>query len=164
MAGQLLSRTGTNSQVLSLNLTNLIILLILKGLLFGAAFVGSGTWKGRSLENNINENIFQSDTSLISESELLLLISYLIGETTDNYDCLKRVACNETKKATQYIVASKMFIGSAKLLKNIVPINKKYEELIGDLQHAINFGKSGGKCEERYYCTNNNNINNNIKN
>lgn len=99
-------------QVLSLNLTNLIILLVLKGLLFGAAMWGTGTLKGRSEDGDVS----LPSPSLMTESELVLLISYLMGETDNKYDCLLRVACLEPKKAREYIAAGKMLINTTKAM------------------------------------------------
>lgn len=113
-------------------MTNLIILLILKGLIYGAALIGTGHFKGRSLKTENIYDIFSTSESKsndnnhsnfirgpmkINESELLLFLSYLMGETTQNYDCLKRVACTDTKKSTEYLKAAKMFISIVKQLK-----------------------------------------------
>jgi hypothetical protein len=100
-------------QVLSLNLTNLVLLVVLKGLLLGAAMLGAGHLgaRGRSLEGE------PEDEGLISRAELLLLSSYLLGDATTEYGCLFRVACQEPKKTNQYIAAADILIKSAKMFQ-----------------------------------------------
>ncbi|KAG8319109.1 hypothetical protein J6590_098381 [Homalodisca vitripennis] len=149
IAKELIARSGTSSQVLSLNLTNLIILLVLKGLLLGAAMWGTGTWKGRSVEGEVAP----PSISLLTESELVLLISYLMGESDNKYDCLLRVACQEPKKAREYIVAGKMLIKGVKVMEKVIPVNPKYERLLEQLHRAVQFGSDGGLCDQQYSCS-----------
>ncbi|PNF27466.1 hypothetical protein B7P43_G08986, partial [Cryptotermes secundus] len=108
--------------VLSLNLTNLFILLVLKALLFGAGLFsfgflkngGGSTGYGRSTdEENLTPD--QRANPFITESELLLLLTYLMGDANNEYDCLHRVACEEPKKALEYITAAKMLIKGARI-------------------------------------------------
>lgn len=101
-------------QVLSLNLTNLVILLILKGLLLGAAMLGTGAYKARNSDDETAEYMPRLQP-IVTESELLLLITYLMGETNNKYDCLKKVACQEPKKTREYVAAGKMLIKGAKV-------------------------------------------------
>lgn len=51
LAKEIVSRQVGGTQVLSLNLTNLLILLFLKAIVFAAALIGAGSWGqyGRSL-------------------------------------------------------------------------------------------------------------------
>ena len=109
-------------QVLSLNLTNLFILLVLKALLFGAGLFSFGFLKqgggasgyGRSSDE---DNLIPDPRSnpLITEPEILLLLSYLMGDANSDYDCLHRVACEEPKKAREYVTAAKLLIKGAKM-------------------------------------------------
>ncbi|XP_054265251.1 uncharacterized protein LOC128988079 [Macrosteles quadrilineatus] len=152
IAKELIARSGTSSQVLSLNLTNMIILLVLKGLLLGAAMWGTGAWKGRS----VDEVVSPPSISLLTESELVLLISYLMGEGDNKYDCFLRVACQEPKKAREYLAAGTMLIKGAKAMGKIIPINPKYERLLQELHRAVQYSSSGGVCDQRYSCGQNN--------
>lgn len=78
LAGSLMSRgygaTGSGaSQIVSLNLTNLLVLVLLKALIFAAGSLGAGTWKGgyaRSIDG---------EEKILTEEEVLLFISYLSG-------------------------------------------------------------------------------------
>lgn len=61
------------SQVVSLNLTNLLVLVLLKALIFAAGSLGAGTWKGgygRSADGQ---------EELLTEDEILMYLSYLTG-------------------------------------------------------------------------------------
>ncbi|VVD05033.1 unnamed protein product [Leptidea sinapis] len=46
LAKDFIARSTGSSQVLSLNLTNLVILIVLKALILAAGFFGAGAWKG----------------------------------------------------------------------------------------------------------------------
>ena len=63
MAKEVMSRTAGNSQILSLNLTNLFILLLLKALIFAAGLIGAGNWsqyaRGRSIDGCKYKNVFR---------------------------------------------------------------------------------------------------------
>ncbi len=96
-------------QVLTLNVTNVLVLLLLKGLLWGASFASTfGHPKTRSEE----------DTSepYLTETEILLLLSYLMGNDDGNFQCLHRVACEDPKKATEYVNAANIIINGIKFL------------------------------------------------
>lgn len=64
------------SQVVSLNLTNLFVLILLKALIFAAGSIGAETWKGGYGRHNDEEN------KLITDEEALLFLSYLAGKLT----------------------------------------------------------------------------------
>lgn len=79
IAGQFMSRgylgtTGNGgSQVVSLNLTNLVVLVLLKALIFAAGSLGAGTWKGGYGRSD------DGDDKIITDEEMLLFLSYLMG-------------------------------------------------------------------------------------
>lgn len=47
------NRKSRFSQVLNLNLSNLLLLLVLKAVVFGAGYIGNHGYKGRDLEDGI---------------------------------------------------------------------------------------------------------------
>jgi len=119
-----LARSHSTSEVLTLNLTNLLILVVLKAIIFGIGLFyfggvsfksghggGHGGWSrsddGRSLKSD-------KSSSYMSQSELLLMMTYVLGATEGNFDCLNRVACEDSKKAKEYLNAAKMVLKGAK--------------------------------------------------
>ncbi|XP_067011593.1 uncharacterized protein [Anabrus simplex] len=148
IARELVARTATNSQILSLNLTNLLILVVLKALLFGAGLFSFGMLKGgRSAE------VPQSPYPTFNESELLLLLSYLVGDADHKYGCLHRVACEEPHQASQYVAGAGMLIKGAKVFSKVIPYNPRYETIVADVKKAAEYGLNGGICEQRYSCS-----------
>lgn len=135
------ARASTTSEVLTLNLTNLIILVVIKAIIFGFGFLGAGA--GRS-------NGFQGVN--IDQSDMMMMMSYSLGSTSDDYDCLYRVACEDPAKAHQYMTASKMLLKGAKVFKNVVGYNSKYEDVVYGIQEAIEFRNNGGQCSQQYVC------------
>jgi len=118
-----LARSHSTSEVLTLNLTNLLILVVLKAIIFGIGlfYFGGVSFKGghggdhghgwgRSLEE-------KSAGSFMSQSELLLMLTYVLGSTSDNYECMYRVACEDPAKAKDYLNASNMLLKGAKYAK-----------------------------------------------
>lgn len=65
--------TGGGSQVVSLNLTNLLVLILLKALIFAAGSLGAGTWKGGYGRSSDGEE------TLVTNEEILMYLAYLTG-------------------------------------------------------------------------------------
>ncbi|XP_071440889.1 uncharacterized protein [Hetaerina americana] len=142
IARELITRTTGDTQVLSLNATNLVILLVLKALLLGAALFSYGSaHAGRG----------------VSEAEVLLVLSYLMGGTAGNdgggYGCMQRVACEEPEQATDYLSASRVLLKGAKMFHRIIPFNPKYEHIVYELQEAVDHGQKGQECSAKYRCS-----------
>jgi len=119
-----LARSHSTSEVLTLNLTNLLILIVLKAVIFGIGLFyfggvsfkgghggghGNG-WSSRSLDG-------KKSSSIMTEGELMLMLTYLLGASNDNYECMYRVACEDPSKAKEYLNVSKMIIKGAKFMK-----------------------------------------------
>lgn len=101
-----------------MNLTNLVILLVLKAIIFGASTFGFGHGgHGRNLDGIITDNFTKQVQSkaLISETELLLMLSYLKADSTQKYGCLHRIACEDPYKAKEYLLAGKMILKGSEL-------------------------------------------------
>ncbi|KAI5646307.1 hypothetical protein NE865_01769 [Phthorimaea operculella] len=106
---------GCISQVLSLNLTNLVILIVLKALILAAGFFGAGAWKGghhygRSLDDNKN-------ATYITEDEIMLYLSYLAGQQAKDYSCLYRLSCQRPQQAALYSSGAELLLQGAKLMQ-----------------------------------------------
>ncbi|XP_076237916.1 uncharacterized protein LOC143181417 [Calliopsis andreniformis] len=136
IAKELVQRSTTSSQVLNLNLSNLLLLLVLKAVVFGAGYLGQHGHKGRELEG---ENV-------VSEGEVALALGYLMGDT-----CLYRAACEEPHVAKEYLGAAEMIIETMKLLPQSLPIEGKYEKAISEFRKAIEHGVTDG-CPPEYTC------------
>lgn len=56
MAKEFINRSGGGNQVLSLNLTSLLVIVLLKALIFSTGLLGAGNWgqygRGRTLEGS----------------------------------------------------------------------------------------------------------------
>ncbi|XP_026277669.1 uncharacterized protein LOC113206014 [Frankliniella occidentalis] len=162
MARELLSRSATSSQVLSLNLTNLVILLVLKAIIFGAGHMGVG-WAGKSSRGGESAG----PAPLVTEQEALLLLGFLMGGQggphgphgphsdridRDGYRCLNRVACQEPEAANSYARAGILLSNGAKLLNGMIPYDPKYDHIVEGLVDAVEYGRRGERCDLRYSC------------
>lgn len=103
-----MARSTSNSEVLTLNLTNLIIMLVIKAIIFGFGFLGS--FGRRSSDSSF-------PPTLLDQNDLMLTMSYALGSATHDYSCLYRTACEEPEAAHRYMTASKMLLKGAKLFK-----------------------------------------------
>ncbi|KZC13490.1 PREDICTED: uncharacterized protein LOC107191512 [Dufourea novaeangliae] len=136
IAKELVQRSSTSSQVLNLNLSNLLLLLVLKAVVFGAGYLGNHGHKGRDLEE---ENV-------VSEGEIALALGYLMGDT-----CLYRAACEEPDVAKEYLGAAEMIIETMKLLPQNSSVDGKYEKTMMEFRKAIEHGVTDG-CPPEYTC------------
>ncbi|KAF2900114.1 hypothetical protein ILUMI_06074 [Ignelater luminosus] len=148
LAGTLMSRgyggltNGGGSQVVSLNLTNLVVLVLLKALIFAAGSLGAGNWKGGLGRSSDGEETFLTD------EEILLFLGYLTGSPGSN-GCLQNVACQQPQQARKYAAAGDMLLRTAKTL-SFEP-DDNYEYVLQELQEAANWGSAGGECS-RFKC------------
>ncbi|EZA49383.1 hypothetical protein DMN91_008925 [Ooceraea biroi] len=136
IAKELVQRSATSSQVLNLNLSNLLLLLVLKAVVFGAGYLGNHGYKGRELE----------DDNVMSEGELTLALGYLIGDT-----CLYRAACEEPHVAREYLGAAEMLLQTMKLMPQSLPTEHSYETTMAEFRKAIEYG-STERCPPEYTC------------
>ncbi|GAB1866241.1 hypothetical protein CAJAP_07320 [Camponotus japonicus] len=136
IAKELVQRSTTSSQVLNLNLSNLLLLLVLKAVVFGAGYIGQHGYKGRELE----------DENIVSEGELALALGYLIGDT-----CLYRAACEEPHIAKEYLGAAEMLLQTMKLMSQNLPAESNYEKMIMEFRKAIEYGNIE-QCPPEYSC------------
>nr|XP_049700456.1 uncharacterized protein LOC110379801 isoform X1 [Helicoverpa armigera] len=139
------------SQVLSLNLTNLVILIVLKALILAAGFFGAGAWKGghhdygRSLDDNKN-------ASYITEDEILLYLSYLAGQQKKDYGCLYLLSCQKPQQAGLYSSGAELLLQGAKIVQGDSVDLEPYAEVSMGIKQAAEWGEGGMNCETRYKC------------
>ena len=105
-AMEMLARASSTSEVLTLNLTNLLILLVLKALIFGFGLLSTGA-AGRS-----------SDESLMTPADMtggICFMMYMSG-ADEKLSCIERTACEDPYLAKDYLTAAKMIYKGYKLV------------------------------------------------
>jgi len=133
---EFMARATSTSEVLTLNLTNLIILLVLKALIFGAGIVlTSAGSTARSAED-----------SSITETDLtggMCFLMYTSG-AEDKLSCMQRTACNDISAAKKYYQAGKMWYSMHLALG--LPFPEKYMTALNAIKVASDHGAEGGNC------------------
>lgn len=132
---EFLSRASSTSEVLTLNLTNLLILLVLKAIIFGFGLFSVGS-TARSAE----------DSPSIGETDLtggMCFMMYTAGDDS-KLSCIQKSACYDPKTAAEYSLAAKMFYKIHKLLN--VDFDPKYEVVLNALEDAKEHALNGGDC------------------
>ena len=105
-AMELLARASSTSEVLTLNLTNLLILLVLKALIFGfGLFSVGGT--GRSAEG-----VAVTPADMTGGMCFMMFMS----GAEEKLSCIERTACEDPYLATDYLTASKMIYKGYKIV------------------------------------------------
>ncbi|XP_050549158.1 uncharacterized protein LOC126910551 isoform X2 [Daktulosphaira vitifoliae] len=147
IAQSLMSRTGgTSSQSLSLNVSNVMLMVVLKALIWGAAYM-TGGHKGRK------DNLSFGLQDIISESDVLMFLGFLVADESGHYDCLNRVACEQPTKAISYLKSAEMVWQTAKMFDGVIPLDNKYEKMMNRLQEAIEDGRANANCQAIYKCS-----------
>lgn len=137
---------GRQSTVYNFNFNNLIIIVILK-LLVLVILGGLGFGFG------LGARSFQEEESIVDGSDMLFMLTYLVSDGLERYDCLNRLACLDDAKAQDLLTASKMMIKGAKYLQPFFDYStEKYEIITNGLQDAIEHKRQGGSCHLRYQC------------
>merc|ERR1712061_960927 len=134
LTSELLARASSTSEVLTLNLTNLLILIVLKALSFGFGLFSVGS-SARSAE----------ETSL-SQADLsggMCFIMYTSG-AEEKLSCIQRTACEDPKTASEYSTAAKMVYKLHKMLG--MDFNPKYGTVLNALEDAKSHSLRGGDC------------------
>ncbi|VVC32830.1 Hypothetical protein CINCED_3A003253 [Cinara cedri] len=136
--------------MLSLNLSNVVLMLVIKGLIWGASYMqmGGGGGKGRKESGGPSQ-----DGGAITETDLLLFLGYLVADESGHYDCLNRVACEQPARAESYLKTAEMMWKTAKMLNGVIPVDEKYEKTLIRLQEAIEDGRANGDCQAKYKCS-----------
>jgi len=143
---EMVGRASSTSEVLTLNLTNLIILLILKALILGfGLFAGGGVGGavGRSAEESMS----------VTQSDLtggMCFLMYTSG-AEEKLDCLKRTACEDPYVVSDYLTAAKVWYNLSKLpMFSFIPFEEKYTTIFNAMTEASEYGKQGSECSARF--------------
>jgi len=141
---ELMARASSTSEVLTLNLTNLLILLVLKALIFGFGLFSVGGI-GRSTDGgDLTAGITQSDMT-----GGMCFLMYTSG-AEEKMDCVLRTACEDPYLASDYLTAAKMWYKMHKLLNSVVPFDEKYSKIMYGVKEAADYGKTGEECSAKY--------------
>jgi len=144
---EFLARASSTSEVLTLNLTNLLILLVLKALIFGFGLFSVGGGIG----GNVGRSAEVSEPFLTQADMTggMCFLMYTSG-VEEKFECLQRTSCEEPYLATKYLTAAKMWYKMHKYLKSVVPFNEKYARIMYGVKEASDFGKTGDDCSKKY--------------
>nr|XP_023029570.1 uncharacterized protein LOC111517587 [Leptinotarsa decemlineata] len=131
-----------SSQIVSLNLTNLLVLVLLKALIFAAGSLGAGHLKGGFART------IDGEEKLVTDEEVLMFLSYLSGSP----GCLQNIACQQPEQAKKYINAGDLLLKISKMFK--IETNMDYNYILQEMEEASNVGLAGGRCSD-YECRTN---------
>ncbi|XP_025424621.1 uncharacterized protein LOC112693657 isoform X2 [Sipha flava] len=151
IGGKTKGTTG-GGQSLSLNMSNIVLMLVLRGLIWGVSYIQGSGKEARS------EDLQTSAADMINETDMMLFLGYLVADESGQHDCLNLVACQQPTRAESYLRSAEMVWKTAKMLDGVVPLDTKYEQMLIELQEAIDNGKAGGDCQVRYKCYGPNNV------
>merc|ERR1712241_826448 len=136
-AMEVLAMATSSSQVLSFNLTGVIILIVLKIAVI-AYSVLQGGFTGRS---SLYSPPGYSPADLTGGMCFLL---YTNGEE-DKLNCLSRAVCESPEVGSQYLAAAKLWYKMHKII-SAVPYSEKYTKVVQALNTANSHGLEGGDC------------------
>ncbi|XP_026814007.1 uncharacterized protein LOC113554386 [Rhopalosiphum maidis] len=145
-------KTGAASgQSLSLNMSNLVLMLVLRGLIWGVSYMqnGGGVKEARNEDSTTVGGLFQD---MVTETDVMLFLGYLVADESGRYECLNRVACEQPERAESYFKTAEMVWKTAKMFDDVIPLDSKYEKTLTRLQEAIENGMADGDCESKYKC------------
>jgi len=146
-----MARASSTSEVLTLNLTNLLILLVLKALIFGFglfSFGNTGAAAGAAAAG-LNARSYDSDEVAfgISGADVtggLCFLNYMSGNEA-KFDCIRRSACEDPKTGADYLNAAKMWYKMHALV-NAIPFHDTYYNVVEGLEESISHAGNGGDC------------------
>ncbi|XP_055383348.1 uncharacterized protein LOC129613362 [Condylostylus longicornis] len=159
IAKELLSRSGGTSQVLSLNLSNVFLLLLLKVLIIIAGLLGTGHYGysgygyGRYSARRSIENVYDIHENWFTNIEKDLYKGFFIARNFGDYNCLAKAICENPKVAKQYTQASRALLnGIQKFSGENVNSYPEYENLIAFFEKTSKENFTNVECGERFTC------------
>ena len=136
LAMETVSRAAS-SEVLTLNLTSLMILLVLKAIIFGFGFFSFG---------GIGNHARSASDELVKTSDMAGGMCFLMftSGSEEKLSCIQKAACEDPKTASDYITAAKMMFKLHKMLGlNFAP---SYEIVMDAVMDAKSYSIRGGDC------------------
>lgn len=138
---EVVSRASSSSEVLSLNLTNLVILLALKVAIVAFGLFSGGATGRSALGEATDLGLSQTD---MTGGMCFLLVT---GGDEEKLSCVQRAACESPISASNYLQAAKMWYKMHKLIK-VVPFQEKYQSIMLSVNEAMEAGNAGDSCEK----------------
>lgn len=162
--------------MLSLNLTNLLIIVLLKVLIFSAGLLGAGHWSGYGHGYARSASRIDGTYGLgITSGDDYLIMGFLAAQGAGQDDCLYAAACACPNAAYEYAKAARALLGAIQIFKgwakhtylNIfsipsiyvwitiqsVPLEKpRYNDLIVLMERAAYDGYRGASCNTTQSC------------
>ncbi|XP_042224596.1 uncharacterized protein LOC121868263 isoform X1 [Homarus americanus] len=87
---------------------------------------------------------------LVDQQDVLLLLSWLLGEASNDKSCLERLVCLTPTKSSRYISVSSMVFNVAKYMRRWVPYSQRFQDQLHHLNDVTQDGYSY-TCE-KYFC------------
>lgn len=91
-------------------------MLVLRGLIWGISYVQNGS--GSKDARNDGVSLAPSERfirNLLTETDVMLFLGYLVADRSGHYDCLNRVACEQPNRADDYRRSADMIWKIAKI-------------------------------------------------
>jgi len=138
---EVVSRASSSSEVLSLNMTNLVILLALKVAVVAFGLFSGGSTGRSSLAEGADVGLSQTD---VTGGMCFLLLT---GGDEDKLSCVQRAACESPISAGNYLQAAKMWYKMHKIIK-VIPFQEKYQNIMVSVNEAMEHGQTESTCEK----------------
>jgi len=124
-----LGRATSSSEVLTLNLTNLIILVVLKLAIIAFGMVSGGNLLGASGRSANDPALDQVDLT-----GGLCFLMYTAGQA-EKLDCIARAACESPVSAGKFVKAAKLWHKMHSII-DVIPYSEKYNHITNKLEEA----------------------------
>jgi len=138
---EVVSRASSSSEVLTLNLTNVLILLALK-----VAIIAFGLFSGAATARSSSDDTSLSQVDLTGGMCFLL---YTSGED-EKLDCIARSACESPVSAGKFSQAAKLWYKMHTIMSSMVPFQEKYVTILSTIDEAKEYGSSNLDCSAKY--------------
>merc|ERR1712154_619870 len=138
-AMDVLARATSSSQVLSFNLTGVIILIVLKIAVIAYTMLQGGV-TGRS---GLTSGPSYTPADLTGGMCFLL---YTNGDE-EKLNCLSRAVCESPEVGSDYLAAAKLWYKMHKII-SAVPYSEKYTKVVQALKAANTIGQQGEDCSQ----------------
>ncbi|KAH8383248.1 hypothetical protein KR009_007572 [Drosophila setifemur] len=153
VAKELIHRSAGNSQVLSLNLTNLLIIVLLKVLIFSAGLLGAGHWSSYGYGHGRSAGRSDSNLGLgLNSGDDYMIMGFLAAQGAGRDECLYAASCACPTAAYEYAKAGRALMGAMEVLQGVSLEKPRYSDLIVLMEKAAYDGFRGVACNTTQTC------------